>query len=125
MKYYALMVLVVGIALFYAFVKDPCNQQLRTDFANRYPDYRIQNSRASEGSPESVRCRISYQMTDSEQIHEDIWLYQHSRSGWEFSRILETSKTEQTNGVFDESPRPGSEETSASGAPPRRSIVNS
>ncbi len=124
-KYYVLMFIVMGIALFYAFIKDPCNQQLRTDFSDRYPNYTIQSSAASEGSPESVRCRVSYQKADSEQIHEDIWLYQHSKSGWKFSRILESGKTKGTKGVFDEGSRNGGEEASANRTPLLRSIAMS
>jgi hypothetical protein len=90
LKYLAFLVLIIGVALFYVFVKDPCNGQLRADFSNKYPSYEIVDSGASEGSPESVRCLVSYQRPDSEQIQEDIWLYQYSRRGWEFSRIIET-----------------------------------
>ena len=96
LKYYVALFLIMGMALFYAFITDPCNRQLRTEFSNKHPSYKILNSGASEGSPETVRCRISYQEPDSEQIYEDIWLYRDSGGGWEFSRILETSKMEQT-----------------------------
>ena len=96
LKYYVFLFLIVGIALFYAFLQDPCNRQIRTDFSNKYPSYKILDSGASEGSRESVRCYISYQKPDSEQIHEDIWLYRDSGSGWKFSRILEPPKREQT-----------------------------
>jgi len=96
LKYYVFAFLIVGIALFYAFLKDPCNRQLRTDFSNKYPSYKILESGASEGSPESVRCHISYQKLDSEQIYEDIWLYLYADSRWKFSRVLETPKREQT-----------------------------
>ncbi len=96
LKYYVLLVLILGIALFYVFLKDPCNRQLRTDFSNKYPSYTILDSGASEGSPESVHCRISYRKPDSKQIYEEIWLYQDFGSGWNFSRILETRKREPT-----------------------------
>ncbi len=96
LKYYVLLFLIVGVALFYAFVMDPCNSQLRTEFSNKYPSYEILNSGASEGSPESVRCHISYRKPESERIHEEIWRYRYSDGGWEFSRALETSKREQT-----------------------------
>ena len=92
-KYYVFLILIVGTALFYAFLSDPCNRRLKTDFSNMYPGYKIVDTGASEGSRESVRCHISYQKPDSEQIYEDIWLYRHSGSGWKFSRILETPKS--------------------------------
>ncbi len=96
LKYYVLLFLVVGIALFYAFLQDPCNKRLRADFSEKHPSYKILHSGAAEGSPASVRCRISYQKPESEQIHEDVWLYQNPGTGWKFSRILETREREQT-----------------------------
>lgn len=104
-KYYVFPILIVGIALFYVFVKDPCNAQLRTDFSNKYPGYEILNSGASEGSPESVRCHISYRKPDGEQILEDIWLYQDSGRGWEFAKIITTGRKEQAHEGRDEHPR--------------------
>ena len=95
LKYYIALFLIAGIALFYIFLKDPCSNQLRTYFSNKYPDYEILFSGAGEGSPEDVQCHISYRKPDSEQIHEAIWLYQDSGSGWNLSRILETDKREQ------------------------------
>ncbi len=110
LKYYGFLVLIVGIAVFYVSVKDPCKQQLRAEFSDMHPSYAILDSGASEGSPESVRCHISYRKPDSEQIYEDIWLYQDSGRGWEFSRILVTGKTEQTDGDRDAGPRIGDAE---------------
>ncbi|HJO23792.1 MAG: hypothetical protein GY772_09040 [bacterium] len=94
LKYYALLVVVVGVALFYAFVKDPCNMQVRADLTDRFPTYEVLDSGATEGSPESVRCHISYKKPDGEEIYEAIWLYLYADNGWQFSRILETSDTE-------------------------------
>lgn len=92
LKYYALAFLVVIIALFYAFLADPCNKRLRMDFASKYPSYEILETGASEGSPESVRCHVSYRKPDSERVYEAIWLYRHSREGWRFSRVLESPR---------------------------------
>ncbi len=97
LKYYSFPILIVGIALFYVFVKDPCNQQLRADFSERYPSYAILDTGASEGSPETVRCHISYKKAGSEQVYEDLWLYQDLGQGWEFSKIIETHMTGQTD----------------------------
>jgi len=112
LKYYAFLLLILGIGLYYVFIKDPCNQQLRTDFSNKYPSYKILDSGASEGSPESVRCHISYRKPDSNQIYEDVWLYKDSGRGWEFSKIVESHKAEQTGTDLDERLR--SDESEAS-----------
>ncbi len=96
LKYLVVPFLIVGAILFYAFFKDPCHQQARADFSNKYPDYRILSSDAAEGSPESVRCQISYRKPDGGQVYEETWLYQNLGSGWEFSKILETREREQT-----------------------------
>ena len=96
-KYYVLMFLVIVIASFYAFLKDPCNVLVKADFSDKYPSYTILDSGAAEGSPESVRCHVSYRKADSAQVHEDIWLYRYSGSGWKFSRILGTPEREQTD----------------------------
>ena len=95
LKYYAFLVVILGIALFYVYVKDPCNRQLRMDFADKHPSYKILDTGASEGSPESVRCHVSYRKPAGEQILEDIWLYMHTDRGWEFSKIIETGGTDQ------------------------------
>jgi len=88
-KYYVALFLIAGIVLFYVFRQDPCNELLRTDFADKYPDYTLLSSGADEGSPDSVHCQISYRRPDSEQVHEETWLYQNQGSGWSFSRLLE------------------------------------
>jgi len=103
-KYYALMVLVLGLGLYYVYVSDPCQNQMATEFASRYPGYEILHTGAEEGSPESVRCRISYKRPDREQAQEEVWLYLNPGSGWKFSRVLRTSDEEQAVGARDESP---------------------
>ena len=95
LKYYIALFLVAGLVLFYIFITDPCNSQIRTDFSNKYPDYEILFSGAGEGSTDIVQCHISYQKPDSKQIYEDVWLYQDSGNGWEFSKILSAQKTQQ------------------------------
>ena len=67
----------------------------RMDFSDRYPDYEILDSGYREGSPSAVQCHIYYKKPESEQVYEDIWLYQNEGSGWSFSRILETREREQ------------------------------
>jgi hypothetical protein len=111
LKYYAFLALIVAIALYYVFIRDPCNQLLSTDFSNRHPSYKILSSGASEGSPESVRCHISYRKPDSEQIHEDIWLYQYSKRGWQFAKIIGTRELGPTDG--DQVERPASDDRGA------------
>lgn len=95
LKYVALLILVLAIAVFYVSIADPCDRQVRLEFSNKYPSYEFLDSRASEGSPETVRCRISYRKPGSEQVHEEIWLYLNPGNGWEFSRILETGVSER------------------------------
>lgn len=95
-KYYILLFAIFGIGLFYVFSQDPCNRVLRTDFANEYPGYEILDTAAGEGSPEKVQCHIYYKKPDSEQIHEEVWVYQNSGGDWKFSEILATDKKEQT-----------------------------
>lgn len=96
LKYYVLLFLIAGLGLYYVFLQDPCNRKFRADFSNKYPNYEILDSGAREGSPEIVHCHIYYQKPDSEQVYEDVWLYQHSPGGWNFSRIIETKVRQQT-----------------------------
>ncbi len=96
LKYYVLLFVVVGLALFYVFLEDPCHQQLRTDFSAMYPSYEILDSGAAEGSPETVRCHITYRKPDGDQVYQDTWLYQRTDTDWKFSRILETQEKEET-----------------------------
>ncbi|MBW2446673.1 MAG: hypothetical protein JRG83_12175 [Deltaproteobacteria bacterium] len=106
------MFLILGIGLYFVFIKDPCNNQVRTDFLNRFPGYEILDHGPSEGSRETVRCHISYRKPDSEEVYEDIWLYQDSGRGWEFSKILESRK--QTGPGGDPGDRPRSDDPAAS-----------
>jgi len=97
LKYYIALFLVVGIVLYYVYITDPCNRQIRADFSSRYPDYEILFSGAGEESTGSVpagsvQCHITYEKPDSNQIHEDIWLYENFGSGWTFSTILKTEQ---------------------------------
>lgn len=95
-KYYLLLFLIAGMVFFYVFSQDPCNQMLRADFSAEHPDYKILDSGAKEGSHESVHCHVYYSKPDSEQVYEDIWLYEDSGSGWNFSEIVGSGKKEQT-----------------------------
>ena len=91
-KYYIALFLIAGAALYYVFLQDPCSQQLKADFSGKYPDYEIMVTGASEGSPNSVQCHVTYQKPDSDKVFEDVWLYQNLGNGWEFSRILRTEE---------------------------------
>ncbi len=91
LKYYLLGFVVVAIALFYAYIADPCNKLVRMEFASRHPAYQILDSDADQGSRETVRCRISYRKPDSVEIFREVWLYIHGKEGWQFSRVLETA----------------------------------
>ncbi len=92
LKYYAILILIMGAVLYYIFLQDPCNENMRTDFAGKYPDYEILDSDSVEGSATSVNCRIYYKKPGDEQVFQDVWLYLNSEDGWKFSKILETDK---------------------------------
>ena len=92
LKYYIALFLIAGIALYYVFITDPCNRQLRADFSSKYPGYEVLFAGSGEASTNSVQCHITYEKPDSEQIYEDIWLYQNSGSDWTFSTILQTEQ---------------------------------
>jgi len=93
-KYYFILVLIMGAVLYYIFLEDPCNNMVRADFSTKNPDYEILNSGAGEGTPDNVQCHIHYQKPDSEEIYEEVWLYQKVGSDWSLSGVLETPKTE-------------------------------
>jgi len=88
-KFYLLLFAIMGSVLFYVYVEDPCNQQIRTEFSSKYPDYKILDSISGEGTPENVLCHIYYEKPDSEEIYKDIWSYKNSESGWQMSGIIE------------------------------------
>jgi len=100
-KYYIALFLGIGIVLYYIFLQDPCYKQFTADFTSKYPDYEIlfsgagKDAVAGEESAGNVHCHVSYQKPDSKQVYEDIWLYQDSGSGWEFSEILSTQMRQQ------------------------------
>jgi hypothetical protein len=95
-KYYLLLFAVVTLALLYAFVEDPCNRLVRMEFLEKHPGYVILASDAGEGSPESVRCQITYRSPQDGQVYRDVWLYQHESKGadrgWRFTRAVETER---------------------------------
>ena len=96
LKYYVLLLLIAGIVLIYVFLEDPCHKQLRTDFSDKYPSYRLLDADARDGSPESVHCHVFYQKPGSETTYEEVWLYENPGSGWRFSRVLEIPGRERT-----------------------------
>ena len=96
LKYYIALFLIAGAVLYYIFTTDPCNNQLRTDFSNKYPDYEILFSSAGEGIIDIVHCHIDYEKPGSKQIYEDVWVYQKAENGWKFSKILSSQKKQHT-----------------------------
>ncbi len=115
LKYYALMFLIAGLALYYVFLKDPCYSQLRADFSKKHPGYEILATSASEGSPAAVSCHVSYRKPDGDQTYEDVWLYQDMGSGWSFSKIIESSKKVQMGEEREGLPSEDAKEASAGG----------
>ena len=95
-KYYALLFAAVVAILAYTYVADPCHKLLRTDFAQQYPSYEIAGSGADKGSPEAVRCRVSYRKPGDEKVYEEIWLYTYQATRWKFSKVIETENGRQT-----------------------------
>jgi hypothetical protein len=95
LKYYLVLLLILGAVLVYIFRGDPCNRLVRADFSNMYPDFEILDSGAQEGTPDSVHCHIYYKKSGSDQIYDDTWLYKNPGNGWEFSKILGTREREQ------------------------------
>ncbi|MAG31128.1 MAG: hypothetical protein CL908_09595 [Deltaproteobacteria bacterium] len=91
-KYYLLLFVVFGMALFYVYTKDPCNQQARKDFLGEHPDFVILDSGASEGSPETVRCHVSYREPGNEQVYQDTLVYRDMGRGWQFHKVLEARR---------------------------------
>ncbi len=87
LKYYIALFLLAGAVLYYVFLQDPCSGLVKTEFSNKYPDYKILYSGATEGSPDSVHCHVSYQKPDSEQTYEDIWLYRDLGSVGSYSAV--------------------------------------
>ena len=96
LKYYIPLFLVAGIALYYVFTTDPCNSQLRKDFSVKYPDFELLYAGAGEASKNNVQCLMAYEKPDSKDVYEDVWVYQNSGNGWEFSEILSSQKKQFT-----------------------------
>ena len=95
-KYYVLLFVALVLVLAYTYIADPCNRLLRTDFEQRNPSYALLDSRAVSGSPEAVRCRVSYRKPDDKETYEDVWVYRYQGTRWEFSKVAEAEKTGQT-----------------------------
>ena len=93
-KYYALLLVIAGGALYYVFLQDPCNRNLLADFSSKYPDYEILDSAARDGSTDAVNCHVSYIKPDSEKVYEDVWLYRNQGSGWSFSEVIVSRERE-------------------------------
>lgn len=96
-KYYLLLFTAVALVLAYTYVADPCHRLLRTDFERLRPGQVLLDSGAESGSPSSVRCQISYREQGSEEIREDVWLYQFHGTAWEFAKVVETGKQPLTD----------------------------
>ncbi len=91
-KYYIALFLIAGAALYYVFLQDPCSQLMKAEFSGKYPDYEIMFTGATEGTPDSVQCHVTYEKPDSKRVYEDVWLYENRGNGWAFSRILKSEE---------------------------------
>jgi hypothetical protein len=95
-RYAALLAAVVALGSLYASLADPCNRRVRLEFAQRHPGFVILGSGAAEGSPASVRCRVSYRRPGDDAVYEDVWRYQRPRRrGWELAGVLEAGTRRQ------------------------------
>ena len=94
-KYYAVLILFSLGVLYYVFLEDPCNRQLRTDFLEKYPGYTLVDSASLQGSPLEVQCSVYYRKPDDKQVYQDVWSYKKSGSDWRFSRVLQSRRAEQ------------------------------
>ncbi len=94
-KYYAILVLFSLGVLYYVFLQDPCNRQLRMDFVEKHPDYTLVDSGSVQGSPLEVQCNVYYQKPADEEVYQEVWSYQKSGSDWRFSSVLQSQKAEQ------------------------------
>ena len=91
--------MVVGAVFLFIFLQDPCNEQFRSDFSDKYPDYTILDF-GGEGDTGKVFCHVFYQRPENQQIFEDIWVYENSDFGWRFSGIKETRKRDEISRDF-------------------------
>ncbi len=92
-KYYAALFLITVVILYNVYSHDPCIKRLRTEFSSKYPDYRILEV-VGQGSPEEVQCHIQYTKPGNQQTYKDVWVYQNTGNGWEFSKILASEELE-------------------------------
>ena len=92
LKYYIAMFLIMGGILFYIFLQDPCTEQFTADFSNKYPSYKVLDSRSEDGTPTSVQCRVLYQKPGSDKSYEEVWLYEKLGSEWQLSYVPEASE---------------------------------
>ncbi|MBW2416560.1 MAG: hypothetical protein JRG76_18860 [Deltaproteobacteria bacterium] len=88
-KYWVFMLVVLGLALVYAYLSDPCIGLVRSEFSARYPDRQLVSSDADSGSPESVRCVVSYRESGSQEVESEVWWYRNKPDGWQLYKILE------------------------------------
>ena len=94
-KYYAILILLSLGVLYYVFLQDPCNRQLRMDFLEKYPGYTLVDSDSRQGTPHEVQCNVYYQKPADKQVYQDVWSYKKSGSDWRFSSVLQSRRTEQ------------------------------
>lgn len=95
-KYYVLLGLAFVAVMLYIFLQDPCGNNVRSDFLEKYPDYEIVFFGAGESAEEfsnyTVRCHIRYRIPEGIGTYEDVWEYRKADDGWKLSRVLEEHK---------------------------------
>lgn len=96
LKYWIFMGVVLITLLVYSYFMDPCISRVRRAFTEKHPDYELVSSDADSGSPESVRCVVSYRTPEDPQVHEQVWWYRDRGDGWELYKILEPEAAEKS-----------------------------
>lgn len=90
-KYWVIMLVILGALLVYSYFADPCIGLVRSEFVEKHPGAKIVSTDAEAGSPESVRCVVSYRKPGNQEIHKEVWWYKNPGSGWALHKIVEPS----------------------------------
>ncbi len=88
-RYWVFMLVLLGGLLVYAYSSDPCIGLVRREFSEKHSRYEIVSTDAESGSPESVRCVVSYRVPPSREVEQEVWLYRNAGDGWALFKILE------------------------------------
>jgi hypothetical protein len=88
-RYWIFMLVLLGALLVYAYYSDPCIGLVRGEFQARHPDWELVATDAESGSPESVRCVVSYRAPESRDVKRVIWWYRNDGGDWALFKVLD------------------------------------